>query len=211
MTRFMETDDTDQSKHPHPSQGADFGISVDTDQDAQFVALLTEHQTALRLYVNSLMPGNSHAQDVAQLANSTIWKKRSDFILGTNFKAWIFSIARYEVLGYRKTQARDSKRLIFSNELEDIISEELPHHSEDMDQRQHALKACLTKLKPHDRELIMSRYFSNESLQDFADKHDRSVGGLKVTLHRLRSKLQSCIEQASPSSPPPTSPPSANA
>ena len=93
----------------------------DSDPDSDFVALLTEHQTALRLYVASLLPGDPSAADVSQLANSTIWKKRSDFELGTNFKAWIFSIARYEVLNYRKQQARDA-RLIFSDEVEAIES-----------------------------------------------------------------------------------------
>ena len=47
-----------------------------------------------------------------------------DFTLGTNFKAWAFSVARYEVLNYRKQQARDA-RLVFSEELEETFAEEL--------------------------------------------------------------------------------------
>ena len=49
--------------------------SSNNDQDSEFVALLTEHQAALRLYVVSLLPGESAAADVAQQANATIWKK----------------------------------------------------------------------------------------------------------------------------------------
>ncbi|PWG73383.1 RNA polymerase subunit sigma-24, partial [Enterococcus hirae] len=71
------------------------------EQDEAIVALLTEHQSALRLYVASLLPGESSTPDVAQQANATIWKKRDDFEIGTNFKAWAFSIARYEVLNFR--------------------------------------------------------------------------------------------------------------
>ena len=67
------------------------------EQDSEFVALLTDHQSALRLYVASLLPGEPGAADVAQLANTTIWKKREDFEAGTNFKAWIFAIASGEV------------------------------------------------------------------------------------------------------------------
>ena len=166
---------------------------TDSDQDSEFVALLTEHQAALRLYVASLLPGDPSAADVSQLANSTIWKKRSDFELGTNFKAWIFSIARYEVLNYRKTQARD--RLVFSEELLDIMAEEMPQLSDDMASRQIALKGCLDNLKSSERELILHRYFEDTSLKDYAAQINRSVGGLKVTLHRIRTKLQSCIEQ----------------
>ncbi|MEM8953842.1 MAG: sigma-70 family RNA polymerase sigma factor [Verrucomicrobiota bacterium] len=162
--------------------------------DDHIVALLTEHQIALRLYVQSLMPGDPNAHDVTQHANTTLWQKRADFEPGTNFKAWAFAIARYEVLNYRKKQARDARRLIFSDELENTIAEELPTHSENLDQRHDALKHCLTKLRPKDRELILHRYFKSASLKDYAEKVGRSVGGLKVTLHRLRAALQKCIE-----------------
>ncbi|MEM1294156.1 MAG: sigma-70 family RNA polymerase sigma factor [Verrucomicrobiota bacterium] len=167
----------------------------ETDQDSEFVALLTEHQAALRLYVVSLLPGDTAAADVAQQANSTIWRKRADFELGTNFKAWIFSIARFEVLNYRKRQAKDSRRLVFSDELEEMIAEELPTQADDLAERQLALRGCLERLKSGERELIQSRYFRETSLQEYADKVGRSVGGLKVSLHRVRNRLQTCIEQ----------------
>ncbi len=159
----------------------------------EFVQLLTEHQTALRLYVHSLLPGDANAADVAQQANTAIWKKRDNFELGTNFKAWIYSIARYEVLNYRKQQARDS-RLVFGDELIEIFSEELPKLSDDMDERQSALRGCLEKLKTAERELITHRYFTDMPLDDYAAQTGRSPGGLKVSLHRIRTKLQSCIE-----------------
>ena len=163
------------------------------DDDLEFVELLTAHQSALRCYVASLMPGDSCACDVAQQANATIWKKRDQFALGTNFKAWIFSIARYEVLNYRKKEARDS-RLVFSGELEEIFAGELPYHANDFDLRQSALRLCLEGLKRSERELIFHRYFEDTTLREFAGKTGRSAAGLKVTLHRIRNKLQTCIE-----------------
>lgn len=163
------------------------------DPDAAFVALLTEHQNALRFYVASLLPGDPSAADVSQQANSTIWRKRSDFEPGTNFKAWIFSIARYEVLNHRKTQARDA-RLIFTEELEQVFAEEMLNESDDLEDRRVALKSCLEKLKTSERDLIMSRYFRDTSLREHAEEIGRSVNGLKVSLHRVRNKLLSCIE-----------------
>ncbi|MCB9875929.1 MAG: RNA polymerase subunit sigma-24, partial [Planctomycetaceae bacterium] len=87
------------------------------DRDSRFVNELTTNQLSLSLYVRSLLPGDSAAHDVAQQANAKIWEKRGEFELGTNFKAWAFSIARYEVLNYRKRQSRDA-RLVFSDDLE---------------------------------------------------------------------------------------------
>ncbi len=131
--------------------------------ETQIVALLTEIQLPLRLYVHSLLPGESSAQDVAQQANATLWRKRADFTLGTNFKAWAFSVARYEVLDFRKQQARDS-RLVFSAELEETFAEELAKRDDDLDQRPAALKQCLIKLRPQDRELLLHRYASEGTL-----------------------------------------------
>lgn len=171
----------------------------EAEHESAFVAQLTDTQMPLRLYVQSLMPGDSSAHDVMQQANATLWKKRRDFELGTNFRAWAFSVARYEVLNYRKQQARDARLgLVFSDELQEVMTEELSQEADDLSLRQDVLRDCLEKLRPADKELILSRYFKDETLQTFAEQVGRSVGGLKVTLHRLRSSLQTCIEKNLP-------------
>jgi RNA polymerase sigma-70 factor (ECF subfamily) len=166
----------------------------ESERESQFVALLTRHQLGLRLYVQSLLPGDPSAKDVAQQANATLWRKRDDFELGTNFKAWAFSVARYEVLNYRKQQARDS-RLVFGEELEATFAEELAGHGDELDRRHEALQQCLGKLRDRDRELLMHRYSKAGTLQEFAAIAGQTVGGLKVTLHRLRNALLSCIQK----------------
>ena len=160
--------------------------------ESAVVEQLTELQLVLRVYVQSLLPGDSSAHDVTQQANSTIWRKRGDFEIGTNFKAWAFSIARYEVLNYRKQQAR-SARLGFSMELNETIAEEISTRSGELESRHDALQRCLESLKAKDRELLLHRYHSTATLQEFSHRTGRSVGGLKVTLHRLRSVLLNCI------------------
>lgn len=168
--------------------------SPNPQNDSAFVAQLTECQVPLSLYIRSLMPGDRAAADVVQQANAKIWEKRGDFELGTNFKAWAMSIARYEVLNYRKQQARDA-RLRFSDELETTIANEMEGIEDDLAIRHEALKACLKGMKAENRELLMRRYESRETLSDFASRAGRSVGGLKVTLHRLRNSLAACIER----------------
>lgn len=165
---------------------------TESEREGQFVGLLTEAQVPLRLYVRSLLPGDPAARDVAQLANGTIWRKRGDFVPGTNFKAWVFSIARFEVLNHRKQQARDA-RLVFSEELEETFAEELAGARDDFERRQEALKHCLTKLRLKDRDLLLHRYSDSGTLADYSEKTGQSVGGLKVTLHRLRNALLGCI------------------
>ena len=162
--------------------------------ESQFVGLLTEHQLSLRQYVRSLLPGDPAAVDVAQQANAKIWEKRAQFELGTNFKAWAFSVARFEVLNYRKEQARDA-RLTFSEDLEATFASELASRQDNLQSRHEALQLCLTKLKSADRDLILHRYRDRATLAEYAQRVGRSLGGLKVTLHRLRNRLSDCIHR----------------
>ncbi|MFT4637892.1 MAG: RNA polymerase sigma-70 factor (ECF subfamily) [Verrucomicrobiales bacterium] len=140
------------------------------------------------------MPCNPSAADATQQANSTIWKKRSDFTPGSHFKAWVFSIARYEVLNFRKRQTREDKRLVFSDTLEDLIAEELPEHATHLEDRQAALRHYLTKLRGEDRELVQHRYFHRNPLKEYAEQIQRSASSPKGTLHRIRTALAKYIE-----------------
>ncbi len=162
--------------------------------EAHIVGQLTEIQMPLRLYVQSLLPGDSSASDVVQQTNTTIWKKRADYTPGTNFKAWSFAIARFEVLNYRKQRARDS-RFVFSGELEQIFAADLSEKNDDSEKRHLALQQCLGRLRSADRDLLMHRYSSTAgTLEVYAKQTGRSPGGLKVTLHRLRNTLLNCMQ-----------------
>lgn len=170
------------------------GMEPTEADSAEFVSRLTECQSVLSMYVRSLMPGDRAAVDVVQQTNAKVWEKRSDFEPGTNFRAWAMTIARYEVLNYRKQQARDS-RLHFSGELEEIIGTELSSVADESLSRHEALRSCLGAFSPENRELLFLRYQSSESLVDFAARTRRSLGSLKVKLHRLRNSLADCIEK----------------
>jgi RNA polymerase sigma-70 factor (ECF subfamily) len=63
------------------------------------------------------------------------------------------------------------------------------------DFRHAALKNCLGKLKPKDRELLDARYCRNTPLGDLAAKLARPVGTIKKSLQRIRRALQGCIER----------------
>lgn len=105
-------------------------------------------------------------------------------------------MARYEVLNSRKRQARDA-RLVFSGELEETFAEEVSARDDGAEQQYEALRHCLEKLRPQDRDLLMHRYAKTGTLSEFAARAGRSVGGLKVTLHRLRNALLECMQRQS--------------
>lgn len=170
---------------------------MDAAEEAQLVTLLTNLQLSLRTYVHSLLPGDAGAEDVVQRANATLWKKRDAFEIGTNFRAWAFSIARYEVLNHRKELARQNKvAWMLSEESMEAIAGQMQGDSEDdLLVRQKALRVCLNKLSPRNRQLIMQRYAGKGRLSDFAAAMGRRADSLKVSMFRIRNSLGLCIRQ----------------
>ena len=61
------------------------------------------------------------------------------------------------------------------------------------DAPQAALRMCLERLRPIDRDLLLSHYEEGETLAECAKRSGRTPGTLKVTLFRLRALLRRCV------------------
>ena len=160
-----------------------------------FVQLLTEHQASLRAYITSLIPGSPNVKDVLQETNMTLWKKRDRFQIGSNFIAWSFAVARFSVKE-QHARARRDHRLVFNDELLDIISLSSDEAVEsDISERNGALNSCLKKLSPKEQDIIDARYMRGRSLEKHAVESGRNAGALRVALFRIRAALRKCIER----------------
>ena len=85
------------------------------NESEQFVELMTNFQGRLYAFILSLMGDPNSANDILQETNIVLWNKSSEFELGTNFKAWSFRIASFQVMAYRQRCMRD--RLIFDDDM----------------------------------------------------------------------------------------------
>ena len=160
----------------------------------EFVAELTNHQTSMLAYIRSLAPGSSGARDLLQEVNITLWQKRDSFELGTNFKAWAFQTIRYHMLNHRRRLVSQGW-LVFDDDLIERLSPEFEIEPDDLEDRHLALRTCLQRLRPQDRDLLHHRYATTSSLQQYAEATRRSSGTLKAILFNLRAALKRCIER----------------
>lgn len=173
------------------------GMSENPDHDAgseEFVRELTNHQTSMLAYIRSLAPGGSGARDLLQEVNITLWQKRTSFELGTNFKAWAFQTIRYHMLNHRRRLVSQGW-LVFDDDLLQRMSPGFEVEPDELEERHLALRKCLMKLRPQDRELLHHRYATASSLQEYASLTNRSAGTLKAVLFNLRASLKRCIER----------------
>lgn len=165
------------------------------EEEQEYVALLADYQSMMRGFVISLMPGIPGADDVIQETNQVLWTKRGDFQIGTNFKAWILRIARYQVMAHLKNIRRQRWVTLEDGEI-DLIADELEVRINPQREqaRKDALKLCIGKLSDKDRDMLFRRYWKNQRLQDFCAITGLSLSNIKITLFRLRAGLKRCIQ-----------------
>ena len=103
-----------------------------------FADLLAAHQPRLAAYIRSLTADEQVSRDILQETNVTLLKKSRDFQPGTNFTAWSFRVAYFEVLTWRRGKGRE--RLHFNDELVESIAVSSEKASTSYDERLDLLK-----------------------------------------------------------------------
>ncbi len=167
----------------------------DLDRHSELVTLMSASQTRLLAYVYSLTANRQSAEEIVQATNLVIWKKADSYVPGTNFIAWAFKIARFQVLEHRSRIGRD--QLVYSQQLVDELADSMVCFDADdtLADRQAALGVCLAELPASRQELLWLRYRDALSLADVATRIGKSTNATNVLLHRLRQLLFDCIQR----------------
>lgn len=165
------------------------------DQTERFVAELTGSQDQLFTYILSLLPDPHRARDVLQETNLVLWRKHAEFEPGTNFAAWACRVAQFQVKAAWRDMSRESGRLLFNDQVLDVLADDATALSADATARRDALRTCLAKLAPDQRAMVRDRYESNDSVQAIAKSLDRSENAVSIALHRVRKSLAECIDR----------------
>ncbi len=157
-----------------------------------FVQLFARHEPALRSFVRLLVPTWYDLDEVIQQTCIVLWRKYGEFEPGTDFLSWACTVARFEVLKYRRGRARD--RHIFGQELIELLADEGVQEAARRERERRALDLCIEHLQPRHRELIQQCY-SGVSIKDVAESLGRSATSLYKALNRIRQALLECIER----------------
>ena len=135
--------------------------------------------------------------EVAQRSFVIAFKKLGEYELGTDFAAWLFTIARFQLMTeltrLRRVadyHARFAPELL-ERELERRCQEPAEADREKLDH----LKKCVASLGENLRRYVSWRYDEEISLEEMANRTGRSVGAIKKQLWQIRRKLQQCIEE----------------
>ena len=160
---------------------------------ARLTSLIEAVQPRLRAFLISLTANRAEVDDLLQETNIVIWDKRAEFRPDGNFHAWAFQIGYFQARNHLRRRARQAQFEVPGDDLLEKIADASTTLVEQTEPRRRALAACLAKLKPADRDLVMRRYISGLDLAILSAETGSNPNALSQRLFRLRQTLLLCI------------------
>jgi RNA polymerase sigma-70 factor, ECF subfamily len=157
--------------------------------EKQVELLFVQHAGAIRAFVRALQPSLSDSDDVMQETFLAVSQKAATFVMGTNFVAWAFAIARLKVLEHHRRQRRAAA---LSEAAIVALADDAPD-PEMSRRRESALAACLERLTPKARNLLWRKYSSRQSSDEMGSQLGMTATAVRLALFKARALLRDCI------------------
>jgi RNA polymerase sigma-70 factor (ECF subfamily) len=168
-------------------------MSTSQDRLALLDTLVRAHQARLRAYLYSRTGDIDAADDLAQEVFLVVFRLIDQYDTARPAWPWLMGIARNELREHWRSVARDK----VTDAIEALVAERLlakddekPADRLPMD----ALAACLAKLPEHSRALVRMIYTERINCAEAAKRMQQKAGAVRVTIHRIRRALQTCVQ-----------------
>lgn len=157
-------------------------------QQAQFKRDLLKTLPSLRAFAISLCGTYDKADDLVQEAVVRAWSRQDSFEVGTNMKAWLFTILRNEFYSQMRKRGREI------SDAEGTYTAQMavhPNQHGSLDMRD--FMSALGKLAEDQREAIILVCASGFSYEEAANICGCAVGTIKSRINRARGRLQDLL------------------
>jgi RNA polymerase sigma-70 factor (ECF subfamily) len=165
-----------------------------THPHEQFLGYYSQHQRQIHALIASLIPNAADVQDVLHETTLVLWRDFAKFDPERSFLKWACGVA-FNVVRSHRRKRRDLV-LPLDDDLMALLVAERQALSDTLDERRAALGQCLQKLRPVDRQLVVSCYAGEDSARAVAERLGRPVGAVYQSLGRIRRALMECIERS---------------
>jgi RNA polymerase sigma-70 factor (ECF subfamily) len=144
---------------------------------------------SLRAFAVSLTGKHDKADDLVQDTVMKAWAKQSSFEMGTNIKAWLFTILRNEFYSQMRKRGREVQ------DSDGAFTERLSVHPAQygsMDMQD--FKKALAQLPDDQREAVILIGASGFSYEEAAEICSCAIGTMKSRVSRARTRLQDILQ-----------------
>jgi len=144
---------------------------------------------SLRAFAMSLIGRHDRADDLVQDTIMKAWAKQDSFEMGTNMKAWLFTILRNELYSQLRKRGREVQ------DSEGYFTESLAQHPAQYGSLDlQDFRRALDTLPPDQREAIILVGASGFSYEEAAEICGCALGTIKSRVNRARVRLQEILQ-----------------
>jgi RNA polymerase sigma-70 factor (ECF subfamily) len=162
---------------------------VERSEPPSFKRDLLATLPSLRAFAFSLCGRHDKADDLVQDTIMKAWAKQESFELGTNIKAWLFTILRNEFYSQMRKRGREVQ------DSDGLFTERMSVHPEQFGHMDMAdFKKALARLPDDQREAVILIGASGFSYEEAAKICDCAVGTMKSRVSRARTRLQDLLQ-----------------
>jgi RNA polymerase sigma-70 factor (ECF subfamily) len=149
-------------------------------------------RTSAKLFgvILRILPERSIAEDAMQDAYAKIWRNAAGFDARRGSPiTWAATIARNVAIDTRRRERPGGR-----TRDEDFDFDALANPGGADAEQLAALRACLDRLDPEQRSLILAAYLNGESREELAERLGHPSGTIKSWLHRGLARLKGCLD-----------------
>jgi RNA polymerase sigma factor (sigma-70 family) len=172
-------------------------LAIEQGDQKAYAELLNNYRDSLYFMLLKMTNNQTDAEDLTIEAFGKAFRSLHQYSPEYAFSTWLFRIAANNCIDF----LRKSKRIMFA----DVLNEEDPNHfshpsnlkstgpdpEEKVIEKQKIalMHEVVKRLKPHYRNLIEMRYFSELSYEEIAEQLELPLGTVKAQLFRAREFL----------------------
>ncbi len=168
---------------------------MEHSQITRFTNLWTKVQNSVFAVICSAITNFADAEDVLQKVSSVAVTKFETFDRNGDsraFAAWVFAIARFEILRHVRDRGTDRHEFIADSIAQ--ITTAFEEIAPEFDTRRNALAQCRKQIKGRAKEALECRYGEGLKTGAIAERLGMTSESVSVVLNRAYRRLRECIE-----------------
>jgi RNA polymerase sigma-70 factor (ECF subfamily) len=161
----------------------------------RYRAVVERCEPSVRLVVAAVLPDGASVDDVVNEAFLTAYLKLEAYAAGTDFLAWVRSIAWRTAQNERRRWTRRARaQREYHAAILDLVEPEVGALGQMLGKDAAALRRCLEQLAPAARRVVEQHYFDGVACGELGRVHGKGEGWARLVIFRARAALLRCLE-----------------
>ncbi|MBY0460661.1 MAG: sigma-70 family RNA polymerase sigma factor, partial [Gemmataceae bacterium] len=158
---------------------------------AAFVGLVRLYQEGVWRIAAAILRDRDATENIVQQVFVDAYFHLDQYAPGTDFGAWIRTVARNRLRKELRTAGREDRRLaVYRERLAERLRAEAGAPRDDADEYVAALRGCRESLPPRDALLVELRYEKGLSFEAIAARQGQSPEAVQRMISRIRFRLR---------------------